>query len=269
MRIIDTHAHYDDKAFAEDRDEIIRSLPEQGIVCAVNMGASMRGARDSIALAEKWPHIYAACGLHPDDVGELEEAEKLSGNRIMDELHALCLHPKCVAAGEIGLDYHWMVQPKEVQKRWMIRQLELAIELDLPVNIHSRDAAQDTFDLMKEHHACRTPGIIHCYSGSAEMAREYVKMGYYLGIGGVVTFKNGKTLKQVVSETPLEYLVTETDSPYLAPVPHRGRRNMSAYLPYVVEAIAQIKGLTAEETAGILFENALRAYPKLRQYIRE
>lgn len=271
MRIIDTHAHYDDKAFDEDRAALLASLPEKGIVCAVNMGASMRGARESIVLAQKWPHVFAACGLHPDDVGELEEAENPAdpgANRILEKLRALCRHPKCLAVGEIGLDYHWMVQPKEIQKKWFIRQLKLAKELNLPVNIHSRDAAQDTFDIMKEYHACATPGIIHCYSGSAEMAAEYVRMGYFLGIGGVVTFQNGKTLKKVVEQVPLENLVTETDCPYLAPVPFRGKRNASDYLPYVVEAIAGIKGLEPEETARVLFENARRAYPGLQTVYR-
>ena len=260
IKIIDTHAHYDDKAFDEDRGELLSSLPEKGILCAVNVGASMRGAKAGIAFAEKWPHLYAACGIHPDETGELEEGQE----QAEETLRSLCLHPKCVAVGETGLDYHWMVQPKDVQKKWFIRQLELAKELDLPVNIHSRDAAQDTFMIMKEYHAGATPGIIHCYSGSAEMAAEYIKMGYFLGIGGVITFKNGKTLKQVVEKIPLEYLVTETDSPYLAPEPYRGRRNCSLYLPYVVETIARIKGLPVEETAQILLDNALRAYPKLK-----
>ncbi len=253
MKIIDTHAHYDSEGFDPDREELIASLPENGIVYAVNVGASMYGAEQSIAFAHRYPHMYAACGIHPDDVGELNEEQ-------MQHLRNLCLDEKCVAVGEIGLDYHWMVESKEVQQKWFIRQLELAIELGLPVNIHSRDAAQDTFDIMRDHHAGTTGGIIHCYSGSPEMAREYVKMGYYLGIGGVVTFSNGKTLKKVVEQIPLEMLVTETDSPYLAPVPKRGKRNSSLNIPYIIEAIAQIKGMDAEDAAGVLFENARKVY---------
>ena len=252
-KIIDTHAHYDSEGFDPDREELIASLPEHGIVYAVNVGASMYGAEQSIEFARRFPHMYAACGIHPDDVGDLDEEKML-------HLRELCLQEKCVAVGEIGLDYHWMVQPKEVQKTWFIRQLELAVELGLPVNIHSRDASRDTFDIMKAHHAGTTGGIIHCYSGSVEMAREYVKMGYCLGIGGVVTFRNGKTLKKVVEEVPAEALVTETDCPYLAPEPYRGKRNSSLYLPYVVEEIARIKGMDPDEAADILFENARRVY---------
>lgn len=253
IKIIDTHAHYDDEAFDADREELIASLPEHGIEAAVNVGASMEGARKSVELARRYPHMYAACGIHPDETGCLDEDG-------MRELAALCGEEKCVAVGEIGLDYHWMVQPKEVQRRWFIRQLELAKELALPVNIHSRDAAQDTFDIMKAHHAGTTGGIIHCYSGSVQMAADYVRLGYYLGIGGVVTFKNGRVLKEVVVQTPLEYLVTETDSPYLAPEPNRGRRSSSLNLPYVVEEIARLKGMQVRETARVLYENAVRVY---------
>lgn len=251
--MIDTHAHYDSEAFDADREELLASLPSKGIVYAVNVGASMYGAEQSLEFAHRFPHMYAACGIHPDEVGDLDEER-------MEHLKNLCRDPKCVAVGEIGLDYHWMVRPRQEQKTWFIRQLEMAIELGLPVNIHSRDAAQDTFDIMKDHHAGTTGGIIHCYSGSPEMAAEYVKMGYCLGIGGVVTFRNGKTLKKVVETVPLENLVTETDCPYLAPEPNRGKRNSSVNIPYVIEAIAAIRGMEAEETAQILFENALRVY---------
>ena len=294
IEIIDTHAHYDDKAFDADRDRLLRVLgrcnpepqedpaasPEASladnpaadltdgpaeesgdygfrkdirIAAIINVGASMRGAEESIALARKWPFIYAAVGIHPDDTGCLDE-------EALAHIKELAAEPKCVAIGEIGLDYHWMVEPKETQQSWFVRQMHLAKELGLPINVHSRDAAQDTFDLIKKEHAGSTGGIIHCYSGSAELAREYIKMGYYLGIGGVVTFKNGKVLKRVVEETPLERLVTETDCPYLAPVPHRGERNCSGYIPYVVEEIARLKGLETEETARILCENARKIY---------
>ena len=167
---------------------------------------------------------------------------------------------KCVAIGEIGLDYHWMVRPREEQKAGFIRFLELAKELDKPINVHSRDSHQDCFDIIKAHHAGTSGGIIHCFSGSAELAKEYVKLGYYIGIGGVATFKNAKTLPEVIRLIPLTRIVTETDCPYLAPVPFRGKRNDSSKISYVIEAIAQIRGTDPEETARILFENAMRVY---------
>ena len=176
-------------------------------------------------------------------------------------LEQLCLDPKCIAVGEIGLDYHWMVQPKELQSKWFIRQLALSEKLHLPINVHSRDAAADTFEIVKTYHAhTGEGGIIHCYSGSVEMAREYVKMGYHIGIGGVVTFKNGRVLKDVVRQIPIEWLVTETDCPYLAPEPLRGRRNDSRLIRYVVEAIAGLKEMDVREAAARLFENALQVY---------
>ncbi len=253
MRIIDTHAHYDDEQFDADRDALLGSLPEKGIERIVNMGASPEGARASLALAKKYDHVYAGIGIHPDHVGSLSEA-------VMEELEELCRDPKVVAFGEIGLDYHWDVEPRPVQQQWFIRQLHLAKKLDLPVNIHSREAAQDTFDIMKREHAGEGTGIIHCFSGSAEMAEGYVKMGYSIGIGGVVTFKNAKTLKEVVRRIPIEYLVTETDCPYMAPTPFRGKRNDSGHLPLVVAQIAAIKGMPEEEAAAALYQNARRIY---------
>ena len=175
-------------------------------------------------------------------------------------MRELCHKDKIVAVGEMGLEYYWMSDPKEVQKEWFIRQLHLAKEEDLPVVIHSRDASQDTFDIMKREHAGTTGGVIHCYSGSLEMAREYVKLGYYLGIGGVVTFKNSKVLKRVAAEIPLEHIVVETDCPYLAPTPYRGKRNSSAYLPLVIEEIADLRGISTDEVEQVTYENACRLY---------
>ena len=232
MIIFDTHAHYDSSQFDDDRDCLLQEMFREGDVCRiVNVGATFAGAKESLELAHRYAAVYAACGVHPDEVGEMDE-EKLA------ELKAMCADEKCVAVGEIGLDYHWMVQPKEKQKEWFIRQLRLSLETGLPVNVHCREASQDTFDIIREYHAGTTGGIIHCYSGSVEMAREYVKMGYYIGIGGVVTFKNGRVLKEVVKDVPIERLVTETDAPYLAPVPYRGKRNNSSYISYVIREIA-------------------------------
>lgn len=251
--IFDTHAHYDDDAFDEDRDELLSQMLPAGIVGIANMGASLQGVQASQDLAAKYPFVYAGVGVHPDEVGALNE-EKLQW------MYELCKNPKTVTVGEIGLDYHWDVEPHEVQQRWFIRQLQMAKEVDLPVNIHSRDAAQDTFDIMKREHAGTTGGIIHCYSGSAEMAKEYVKLGYYIGVGGVVTFKNARVLKEVVAAIPLERIVLETDCPYMAPTPYRGKRNSSLNLPLVVSEIAQIRGVSTEEVEAVTYMNAKQIY---------
>lgn len=250
--IFDTHAHYDDDQFQEDREELLSAIQEQGVGTIVNVGASLEGCKDSLALAKKYPFVYAAVGVHPDHAGELNE-------ETFAELEQWCQEEKVVAVGEIGLDYHWDEYPRDVQKHWFIKQLELARKLNLPVNIHSRDASEDTFQIMKEH-AEGIPGIIHCFSGSKELAVEYVKLGFLIGVGGVVTFKNGKKLKQVVEAIPLTSIVLETDCPYLAPEPNRGKRNNSAYIKYVAEEIARIKGVTYEEVVAQTEENAKKVY---------
>ena len=287
VSICDTHAHYDSRAFDADREILLREeLPSAGVEMVVNVGATMKGAEESAHFAEKYGYFHAACGIHPDEVGvfehaggrqpvpgppagaegeeealeRLREAERFkSAEEALEHLYELCRRPKTAAVGEIGLDYHWMVEPKEVQRRWFVRQLELARELDLPVNVHSRDAAQDTFDSVRDA-ALKTGGIIHCYSGSAEMALDYVRMGYHIGIGGVVTFKNSKTLKRVVQEVPPEALVTETDCPYLAPSPNRGKRNDSRNIRYVIAEIARLKEMEEEACAEILRKNAHEVY---------
>ncbi len=250
--IFDTHAHYDDEQFNEDRDKLLSSMPAWGVSAIVNVSASLDSCWKVVEMAHRYPFMYAAVGVHPDEVGALNE--KSFG--LMRELFE---DDKVVAVGEIGLDYHWDTEPREVQKKWFIRQLELAGELRLPVNIHSRDASEDTFQIVKEH-GKRLKGIIHCFSGSKELALEYVKLGFHIGVGGVVTFKNGRKLKQVVEEIPLESIVLETDCPYLAPEPYRGRRNHSAYLKYVAEEIAALKGLTAEEVIKKTEETARSIY---------
>ncbi|MDD2957099.1 MAG: TatD family hydrolase [Lachnospiraceae bacterium] len=251
--IFDTHAHYDDEAFDGDREEVLSSMRDNNVGCIVNVGASLKGVKESVALSSRYSFIYAAAGIHPDEAGSMS-------GEVLEFLHSQCMLEKTVAVGEIGLDYHWDVEPREDQQKWFIEQLHLAKEVDLPVNIHSREAARDTFDIMKREHAGSTGGVIHCFSGSLEMAREYVRMGYYIGIGGVVTFKNSRMLKQIVMDIPLEYLVTETDSPYLAPEPFRGERNDSRNLSYVLEEIARIKGLTVQRVEDIVYENAKNLY---------
>ncbi len=250
--IFDTHAHYDDEQFNEDREKLLLSLPGQGVGTIVNVSARYDSCEKVVAMAHKYPFMYAAVGVHPDEVGDLNE-------ETFARMKELFKDDKVVAVGEIGLDYHWDVEPREVQKEWFIRQLDLARELDLPVNIHSRDASEDTFQVMKEH-GQGLKGIIHCFSGSKELAVEYVKLGFLIGVGGVVTFKNGKKLKQVVETVPLESIVLETDCPYLAPEPYRGKRNHSAYICYVAEEIARIKGITREDVLKQTEENAKKVY---------
>lgn len=254
--IFDTHTHYDDEQFQEDRNELLLSLKEKGVGAVVNVGASMQGAKKSVALAKQYPFVYAAAGIHPDHVKDLNEEE-------FAVVKALAAEEKTVAIGEIGLDYYWDASEREQQKYWFRRQLCLALEQQLPVIIHSRDAAADTLEIMKEAYTQSggmLTGVIHCFSYSVEQAWEYINMGFYLGIGGVATFKNGRKVKEVIAAVPLEKIVLETDCPYLAPEPFRGKRNSSDKLSYVVAAIAEIKGITAAEAERVTWENACRLY---------
>ena len=250
--IFETHAHYDDEQFDPDREALLSSMQENGVGAIVNVSASYDSCRTVVGMAEKYPFMYAAVGIHPDHVGELNEES-------FQEMEKLFDNQKVVAVGEIGLDYYWDNESHDVQKRWFIRQLELAEKLGLPVIIHSRDAAADTLEIMKEH-AQGLKGVIHCFSYSKELAREYVKMGFYIGVGGVVTFKNAKKLKEVVEEIPLTSIVLETDSPYLAPEPNRGKRNNSQYIRYVAEEIARIKGTDYHTVVAQTESNARELY---------
>lgn len=254
--IIDTHAHYDDEAFDTDRETLLTELPKQGIARVVNIGASLHSCERTVALMEKYPYIYGALGIHPSDTGTLNEEN-------FAWLREQCLRKKCVAVGEIGLDYYWNEPERETQQKWFRRQLRLAAELKLPAVIHSRDAAQDTLKIMQEEHAEQIGGVIHCFSYTKEMAQIYVDMGFFIGVGGVVTFKNGKKLKETVEHIPLDRIVLETDCPYLAPEPNRGKRNSSLNLPYVIEEIAKIKGLQPLEVENAAYENARRLYCKM------
>ena len=251
--IFETHAHYDDEAFDEDRDVLLSSMRENGIEYIVNVGANLKSTAASIALAQKYPFIYAAAGVHPSDTGELDEERFLW-------LKEQSRFEKVVAVGEIGLDYYWDSVAREVQKFWFKRQLDLAREIKKPVIIHSRDAAKDTFDIMTAKNAEEIGGVVHCYSYSPEMALDYVKMGFYIGIGGVVTFQNGKKMKEVVEALPMEYILLETDSPYLSPEQNRGRRNTSLNLPYVAQKIADIKDISYDEVVAVTTENAKKMY---------
>lgn len=250
--IIDTHAHYDAKGFQEDREELLNSMKENGVGLIINSCASADDMEDTIALMEKYDFVYGAVGVHPDD------ADKMTPE-ILAEVRRLSHHKKAVAIGEIGLDYYWHKEKEEhLRQQEMFRaQMDIAREEKLPFVIHSREAAEDTLTIVKEYMAGGMyGGVIHCFSYGKEMAREYLNRGLYLGIGGVVTFKNAKKLKEVVAYAPLEQLLLETDCPYLAPEPNRGKRNSSLNLPYVAEAIAQLKGVTAEEVIAQTEKNA-------------
>lgn len=251
--IFESHAHYDDEAFDQDREELLGSMQSAGIARIVNVGASLRGVKETVKLTEQYSFLYGAVGIHPDEVGDLNEDR-------LQWLKDLCGREKIVAVGEIGLDYYWDKMPRKVQQEWFIRQLHLAREVDLPVVIHSREAARDTFEIIKSEHAGSTGGVIHCFSGSKEMAREYLNLGYEIGIGGVVTFKNARTMKEVAAYVPLDRILVETDCPYLAPAPFRGKRNSSLYLPYIIEEIARLKGILAREVEEATYQNAMRMY---------
>ena len=253
--IYETHTHFDDKAFDEDRDEAIKRTVAAGVTRIINVGASMEGSRRCIELSHAYPQILASVGVHPEDVGPMTEED-------IKTLEDYCRDENVVAIGEIGLDYHWPEPTKDIQKKWFSRQIELAREVKLPVIIHSRDAASDTYDILRSEKADEVGGIMHCYSYSVEMARSFLDLGFYFGIGGVITFKNGRKLKEVVEYLPLDRIVVETDSPYMAPTPHRGERNCSEYLPYVINEIASIKGIIAKEVEEMTFNNAVRLFGK-------
>lgn len=308
MRIFDTHAHYDSRGFKEDREEILRYIHEEQDISVgriVNNGADMASSYTSLKLAEEHDFIYAAVGVHPDSAGELiycpegykvyeddngaqdkngtpDQAEGTAEKRIVipedvcsknrEELRALTSNKKVVAVGEIGLDYHWDVWPREIQKKAFEWQWKLAEETGLPVIIHSRDAAEDTLKMVQGFYGDRTSGkgsgvngsnvkaVMHCYSYSVEHAEEYLKLGLMFGIGGVVTFKNAKKLKEVVDMLPLDNIMLETDCPYMAPDPFRGKRNHSGYLTYVAEKIAEIKGVDVKKVYDVTWDNAVRFF---------
>lgn len=244
----ESHAHYDDKRFDEDREELLSTLlPASGVDTVVNIGCDVKSSEMSIRLAEKYPYVYASVGVHPHEVGGVN-------SQTIETLKRLSAHPKAVAIGEIGLDYYYDFNPRELQRFWFRQQLRLAEEVNMPVVIHSRDAAQETFEII-EASAVRK-GVIHCYSGALPMAREYVEMGFTIGVGGVVTFSNAKKLLEVVEGIPMERILIETDSPYLAPNPNRGKRNDSRNLKYVVEKIAEVKGISSERVAEMSARNA-------------
>ncbi len=252
MPIFDTHAHYDSSAFNPDREAVLAALPEAGVALVVDPGCDLPTSRAALALAEQFPHVYAAVGIHPEDCAGYTDAD-------LDALRQLCRHDKAVAIGEIGLDYYWAENPpREFQQQVFRRQLELALELDMPVIIHDREAHGDCLAIVKEYPGLR--GVFHCFSGSPEMAAELLKRGWYLGFDGPITYKNAKRAPEVAAMTPLDRILVETDSPYMTPVPFRGKRNDSRYLPYVLEKLAEWKGVTTQEMTDITFANGKRLF---------
>lgn len=251
--IFESHAHYEDEAFEKDRESLLQSFEENGIGTVINVSSSLETIEKTIHLIQQYPFLYGAVGVHPEECAPLNQ-DKISYIRDMAKKE------KVVAIGEIGLDYYWDEPERDIQKKWFEAQIELAREVKLPMIIHSRDAAKDTLEIMKAHKSEEIGGVIHCFSYGKEMAKEYLNMGFYLGVGGVVTFKNAKKLKEVVEYVPIERILVETDCPYLAPVPNRGKRNSSLNLSYVIEEIAKLKGLDYDEVIQITEKNAKTMY---------
>lgn len=251
--IFESHAHLDDNAFDDDREELIVRMKEAGISHIMNISASLASARTSLELANKYDFIYTTIGVHPSETEELNE-EKFR------QMKELLKNEKVKAIGEIGLDYYWQEPDRHIQEYWFRKQINLAREAGLPLVIHSRDAASDTYRVMKEEGADKLKGVIHCYSYTKETARDYLKWNYYFGIGGVVTFQNAKKLKEAVEYIPLENIILETDSPYLAPVPYRGKRNTPLNLPLVIKAIAELKNVSEDKVMEQTSINAKTLY---------
>ena len=247
----DTHAHYDSGAFNADRYEILGSMPESNVGLIVDPGCDLESSRAAIALAERFEFIYAAVGWHPEDMDKLSE-------EAYAELERLAEHPKCVAIGEIGLDYYWDDTHKAEQTVLFRRQIELALRLNKPVIVHDREAHGDCMEIVRDYPALR--GVFHCYSGSAEMAAELLKRGWYLGFDGPITYKNARKAIEVLEMCPLDKMVIETDSPYLTPVPNRGKRNDSRQLEFVVRKIAEVKGLSAENVEELTYTNGKKLF---------
>ena len=249
--LFDTHAHLNDPAFDLDREEVMAGLAEKGIGFVMNAGCSLKSSQDIVGMTERYPWLYASVGSHPDSANEVNEA-------VIDAYRQLCRHEKIKAIGEIGLDYYYEDIPRDVQKRAFRMQMELASELNMPVIIHERDAHDDGMRIIKEFP--QVTGVFHCYSGSAEMARQLVDMGWYIGFTGVLTFKNARKAVETAASIPLDRIVLETDCPFMAPEPYRGKRNDPGYLPKMAEKLAEIRNISLEEAAHITTENAKRLY---------
>ncbi len=251
--LFDSHTHLDDRKFDADRDEVIQEILNAGVTYALNAGADMDSSRRAIALSKKYPFIYASVGVHPSDAVYMTEEN-------IEHLRTLAAEEKVVAIGEIGLDYHYDNTERKAQKKWFDRQMSLALDLEMPVIIHDREAHGDCMEILSKYDLTKTGGVLHCFSGSAEMARQAIKMGMYISFAGPVTYKNSVNLKEVAASIPMDKILIETDSPYLPPRAYRGQRNTSAYVGLVAEEIAQLRGMDTEEVAKKTMENAKRLF---------
>lgn len=251
--LIDSHVHLDDIKFDGDRHILIENFKNNNIELVINIGADLKSSVASVDLANKYPNIYAAIGIHPHSAKEVN-------TMVMEQLKELALNEKVIAIGEIGLDYYYDNSPRDIQRKWFVEQLKLAKELDLPVIIHTRDAMGETFDILKNNQNGNVRGVLHCYSGSTEMALEYIKMGFYISLGGPVTFKNARVVREVAEVVPLDKLLIETDCPYLTPEPYRGKRNEPVYVKYVAEKIAEVKKISYDELVKATNANAKRLF---------
>lgn len=251
--LFDTHAHYDDKQFDEDRDRLLSSMQENNVGLIVNSCAALSDIPKITDIIEKYPFVYATVGVHPSDCGDLKESD-------LDIIKNASMHEKVKAIGEIGLDYYYDNVPKDVQKKWFEAQAQLAKQVNMPVVIHDRDAHKDSLDILRAVDIRQSGGVFHCYSGSAQMAREVLDMGMYIAFGGVLTFKNAVKSIEAAQYVPLDRIVIETDSPYLAPTPNRGKRNSSLYIHLVAEKLAEIKGVSIEEIERITTENGKKLF---------
>lgn len=251
--LFDTHAHYDDDKFSADRYEVIGKAYDSGVTLILNASSNMSSCVDSIALTQKFDFVYAAIGIHPHNAGDINDNTLVT-------LDDYAKNSKVVAIGEIGLDYYYDNCPRELQRYWLAKQINLAKGLKLPVIIHNRDAHEDTLRIITSEDAKEVGGVLHCYSGSSEMAKILLNNNFYISIGGPVTFKNANKIIEVIKSVPSDRLLVETDCPYLTPEPHRGKRNDSSYVRLIAEKIAEIKGLSLEEIAHITTENAKRLF---------
>lgn len=251
--LFDSHCHLDDSRYDVDRDAVLARAKEAGVDYIVNPGADLQTSQNAVLLASKHAHIFAAVGVHPHDAKDMDDS-------VLQLIAHLAKKPKVVAIGEIGLDFHYDLSPRDVQRHWFVEQIRLAKNLGLPIVVHDREANQEIFDTLRAEKAFETGVLLHCYSGSAELAKQYLKHGATLSIAGPITFSNARKTVEVVQTVPLEHLLIETDGPYLTPMPHRGKRNEPAYVRFVAEKVAQIKGITADEVAEQTCMNALKFF---------
>jgi len=251
--LFDTHAHYDDEKFAEDRYAVIENAHQSGVSYIINAATNIKSCEDSLALAHRYEYMYAAVGIHPHEVGDIDDDT-------LDKVALFAKDDKVVAIGEIGLDYYYDTAPREIQRHWFAQQIDLARELKMPIIVHDREAHQDSMEIIKQHKANEVGGVFHCYSGSVEMAKELLNHNFYISVGGSLTFKNAKKLVEVVKWIPMDKLLIETDCPYLTPEPHRGKRNDSSYVKFVAEKVAEIKEISFEKVAEITLNNAKKLF---------